>query len=306
MTPGQYPQGPYPPRPPQAYPYPPPMPQMFVPPPQNDGKAIASLVLGILSLVGCFGALAGVPAIILGFLSKRDIARSGGTIGGEGLAIGGIITGALSTLLSIGLLIFYVAIIGAAVASTPSYTPTYTPPYSTYTIPTVTATVTAPPGPTALMPMPYTGSLKVTDLKSGGGSLRTQLALELGSAKDDGYKLLVITASRSCTACDEVFTAFANYTLQRALTKVRVVRIDVDSFPTELAALGLDKAGQPWFFRFDDSMKVIDAISADEWEDNDAINIAPVLKAFMAGTYKKQRASAVDAGKRSIQLSDPF
>src|ERR1700692_3979535 len=134
MVPGQYPQRPPPPGgyggPPGYPPYAqmPVVPQMFAPPPQNDGKAIASLVLGILSLVGCFGALAGIPAVILGFLSKRDIAKSAGALGGEGLALGGIITGALSTILSIGLFIFYVAIIGAAVASTPTYTPTYTPP----------------------------------------------------------------------------------------------------------------------------------------------------------------------------------
>jgi hypothetical protein len=298
MVPGQYPQ-----QPPPAYPpYPPPMPQMFVPPPQNDGKAIASLVLGILSLVGCFGALAGIPAIILGFMSKRDIARSGGTMGGEGLAIGGIITGALSTLLTIAMVIFYVAVIGAAVASAPTYTPTYTPTFTPFTAPTPTLTV--PPTPTTLKPMPYTGLVKVVDAKVSGGLLSAQIALEAGTAKDDGNKLLVITASRACHACDEVFSAFGNYTLQRVLYDVRVVRVDVDAFPAELAALGLDKPGQPWFFRFDGSMKMVDAISADEWDDNDAYNMAPVLKSFMAGTYKKRGTATPDAGRR--RLSDQF
>jgi hypothetical protein len=290
-------------------PYPPPMvPQaIFTPPPPNDGKAIASLVLGILSIVGCFGALAGIPAVILGFMSKRDIARSGGTLGGDGLALGGIITGIISTLLSVGMIIFYVAVISAAVASTPSYTPpAYTPytPYTAYTVPTATAT--APPGPTALKPMPYTGTLRVVDLKASGGSLRTQLALELGAAKDDSNKLLVMTASRKCHACDEVFDAFGNYQLQKALANVRVVRVDVDAFPSELAALGLDKPVQPWFYRFDDSVKVIDSISADEWDDNDAFNITPVLKSFMAGTYKKRATADGGVKKPKIQLSDPF
>ncbi len=279
-------------------------PQMFAPPPQNDGKAIASLVLGILSLVGCFGAFAGVPAIILGFLSRRDIARSGGSIGGDGLALGGIITGAISTLLSVAFIIFYVAIIGAAVASSPTYTPTYTPPYSTYTAPT--ATVTTPPVPTGLKPMPYSGSVKVVDLKISGGGLRTQIALELAQAKSDGSKMLVITAGRACHACDEVFSAFSNYTLQRALFGVRVVRVDIDAFPSDLAALGLDKPGAPWFFRFDDSMKLIDSISADEWDDNDAYNMAPVLKGFMAGTYKKRVLADGGIAAKKPTLSDPF
>jgi hypothetical protein len=280
------------------------MQQMFAPPPQNDGKAIASLVLGILSLVGCFGALAGIPAVILGLLAKRDIARSQGAIGGDGLALGGIITGALSTILSIGLFIFYIVVIATAVASAPTYTPTYTPPYTPYTAPTTT--VTTPPTATSLKAMPYTGMVKVVDLKNGGGSLRTQIALELGAAKDDGNKMLVITASRSCHACDEVFRAFANYNLQKVLHGVRVVRVDIDSFPTELAPLGLDKAGQPWFFRFDDSMKIVDSISADEWDDNDAINIAPVLKSFVAGTYKKRALGDGGVSAKKPTLSDPF
>src|SRR5215831_1121849 len=50
----------YPPQayPPQAQPYP----GQFQP--QTDGKATASLILGILSLL-CFGLLTGLPAIIL-------------------------------------------------------------------------------------------------------------------------------------------------------------------------------------------------------------------------------------------------
>ena len=306
MYPQQRPPGPpgYPPYP--APPVMPVMPQaMWAPPPQNDGKAIASLVLGILSLVGCFGALAGIPAIILGFMSRRDIARSGGTMGGDGLALGGIITGILSTLLSVGLIIFYVAIFAAVAAAPSTYTPPPYTPYTPYTVPT--ATVTTPPAPTGLKPMPYTGLVKVVDLKTSGGSLRTQLALEVGAAKDDGNKTLVITASRSCKACDEIFAVFANYNLQKVLWNVRVVRIDVDAFGSELGALGLDKPVQPWLFKMDDTLKVTDSISADEWDDNDAYNMTPVLKAFMAGTYKKRAGS--DGGtpaKPKTHLSDEF
>lgn len=293
---------------PPNYPYPPPpqMPQaMFTPPPSNDGKAIASLVLGILSLVGCFGALAGIPAIILGFMSRRDIAKSGGAIGGDGLAIGGIVTGILSTLGTIGLVIFDVAIF-AAVAASPSYTPPAYAPYAPYTVPTATTTATAPAAPTGLKPMPYTGLVKVVDLKSGGGSLRTQIALEVGQAKDDKNKILIITASRTCKACEEVFSAFSNYKLQRELYNVRVVRVDVDAFPSELTALGLDRPSQPWFFKLDDKLAITDAISADEWDDNDAWSMAPVLKAFMAGTYKKRVLADGGIAKKPMDLSDPF
>jgi hypothetical protein len=53
--------------------------------------AIASLVLGILSLLGM--CLTGIPAIITGLLALREIHRSKGGIVGRRLAIGGIATG---------------------------------------------------------------------------------------------------------------------------------------------------------------------------------------------------------------------
>jgi hypothetical protein len=64
----------------------------------NSGKAIACLVLGILSLF-C-NVLAGLPALILGLLALRDIGRSRGRLSGQGLAIAGIVTACACTLLS--------------------------------------------------------------------------------------------------------------------------------------------------------------------------------------------------------------
>jgi hypothetical protein len=64
----------------------------------NSGKAILSLVLGILS-VGC-NVLTGLPAVLLGILALRDIGRSRGRVAGRGLAMTGIITACVGTLLS--------------------------------------------------------------------------------------------------------------------------------------------------------------------------------------------------------------
>ncbi len=57
-----------------------------------------SLILGILSIV-CFGFLAGIPAIILGALALNKIGKSGGRLTGHGLAIGGLVTGIVGSLL---------------------------------------------------------------------------------------------------------------------------------------------------------------------------------------------------------------
>jgi hypothetical protein len=71
--------------------------------PQTSGMAISSLVLGICSFF-CW-ILTGLPAVILGIVALRDINRSNGRLKGDGLAIAGIVTGGLSTLMIVPMLI---------------------------------------------------------------------------------------------------------------------------------------------------------------------------------------------------------
>lgn len=69
----------------------PPAPQI-----RNSALAIWSLVLGILGLplVLCLiGPVFAIPAVICGHLALGRIKRSGGTLGGQGIALGGLITG---------------------------------------------------------------------------------------------------------------------------------------------------------------------------------------------------------------------
>jgi hypothetical protein len=70
-------------------------PRQFGTPQQTDGKAVGSLILGILAIFP-FGLLAGVPAVILGHLSKSSIAKSMGRLKGDGMATAGLILGYLS------------------------------------------------------------------------------------------------------------------------------------------------------------------------------------------------------------------
>jgi type IV pilus assembly protein PilA len=65
----------------------------------TDGKATASLVCGILSIL-CFGILAGIPAIILGHVSRGNIQRSGGRLQGGGMAMAGLILGYASLVIT--------------------------------------------------------------------------------------------------------------------------------------------------------------------------------------------------------------
>ncbi|MEX0835750.1 MAG: DUF4190 domain-containing protein [Nitriliruptor sp.] len=77
----------------------------------SSGVATSSLVLGILSLplliVFGLGALLGIAAIVTGIIAVRRTSR--GEASGRGLAIGGIVTGAISTLLGVLIVIALIA-----------------------------------------------------------------------------------------------------------------------------------------------------------------------------------------------------
>jgi uncharacterized membrane protein YjgN (DUF898 family) len=91
-------------------------PQYIVAP--TEDKAIISMILGILALVS-FSILAGIPAIILGKMSRDNIRASSGRLSGEGMATAGIVMGWVSVGI-VGLAVVVVLIIvifAAAVAN---------------------------------------------------------------------------------------------------------------------------------------------------------------------------------------------
>jgi hypothetical protein len=67
----------------------------YTPPPtgaQNSGMAIGSLIASILgvTLIPTIGSIIG---LILGYLARKEIRESGGTVTGDGMATAGIIIG---------------------------------------------------------------------------------------------------------------------------------------------------------------------------------------------------------------------
>jgi hypothetical protein len=78
----------------------------------NAEGAVASLVLGIVSLVAC-GFLTGIPAMVVGRKAVKAVDASNGRYGGRGLAQAGFWTGlvgtaytGLITLVVIGVFVF--------------------------------------------------------------------------------------------------------------------------------------------------------------------------------------------------------
>jgi len=79
-------------------------------PPKTSGKATTSLVLGVVSMV-CFGFFTGIPAIIVGMRARKEIRHSQGRVSGDGLALGGIITGIIGSLIGVALIALFIGVI---------------------------------------------------------------------------------------------------------------------------------------------------------------------------------------------------
>ena len=84
---------------------------------QNQTLAIVSLVLGIAGIIFCLG-VTGPPALITGIMAKKKATNNPAEYGGAGLALGGIITGILGTLLLLLVVAYFVFVflfVGASI-----------------------------------------------------------------------------------------------------------------------------------------------------------------------------------------------
>ncbi len=275
--------------PPPGYPGPPvgPPPGPGYPPPNmgyrapqpTEGKAVTSLVLGLLSIF-CFGIFSGIPAVVVGFLSRRDIARSGNTLGGGGMAIGGIVTGALGSIMSLatfGMMIFGMVAAGRAASS---FTPPSIPP-------------PMPPVGSAAPVARTVGVVEIVEAHVGAGPLRDQLLDARSSAVMASKSFLVEIRAKWCGAtCSSLDAALLDPRMQRALRDVRIFRIDVDDFGSELAGLSMLTQAIPYFYKIDAAATVEESLSADAWDDNTAANMAPVFDDFLRGGGARDAGAA--------------
>ena len=126
--PPQYPQQAYGyQQPPYGYGYP----QPYQPyGPQGSQQALWSMILGISSIVGivlafCFyvpGIALGIPAVILSFTARKEIARSNGMRTGSGQATAGLVTGIIGIVLNLLLIAFFIALFATEGFGDPSWT----------------------------------------------------------------------------------------------------------------------------------------------------------------------------------------
>jgi uncharacterized membrane protein len=95
-----------------------PTPQPTAPKPgaKTDGKAIASLILGIFSFAPMVGWICAIIAIILGAMSMKKINASAGALTGKPMAIIGLVLGILGLVVGIILTITMIIAMVAAAA----------------------------------------------------------------------------------------------------------------------------------------------------------------------------------------------
>jgi len=81
----------------------------------NQTLAIVSLVLGILSIVLC--QITGPVAVVTGFMARKRANETPAEYGGAGLALAGIITGVIGSILLVLVLLYFIAVFGLIAGS---------------------------------------------------------------------------------------------------------------------------------------------------------------------------------------------
>jgi uncharacterized protein DUF4190 len=84
---------------------------------ETPGTAVVAMILGIISFTLSCGPLTGIPALILGYKSRRQIDSDPNRYDGRGMATAGIILGWIGTILCGGFWLVYLVVIVIAAAS---------------------------------------------------------------------------------------------------------------------------------------------------------------------------------------------
>jgi hypothetical protein len=261
-----------------------------------NATALLALLVGIFGTICLFWGIAGIGAIVLGFVAVHEIKRSEGRQHGRGLAITGIALGALHLLaLTLGLAAMFVfsahptAFFGHPTPRAPRAT-TFLPPRPA---PTASAASGGEhPGAGSREPVTKTTTLgKLTLVDPGGevSALAPLVAAQGRLALSEHQKLVLWVTATDCMPCNGVSVALAHRRMQDALAGVRFLRVDAADFHVELAKLGVPIDVMPGFALMGSDGAPADYVNGGEWDADIPENIAPVLGNFVRGTYRTRR-----------------
>jgi hypothetical protein len=259
----------------------------------TNGTSVFALLASLSGFV-CFIGIGGALGIVLGLIARNEIARSDGREAGRGLANGAIAVGIVNLALSVvglGVGIAYLARPSAATAAAPvalAAPPGWRPP-SAVPHRAHGATRPQPDARTSrdsATEVTTLGAITVADI---GGEFEPELGKQRHAADVAGETLVLWVVVRNCRPCDGVAAALTSSLSQKALAKVRFVRVDRDDFQIELERLGIPIEKIPGFALLDAQDHVRDFIHGGEWDADIAANIAPVLGKFVRGGYQPRR-----------------
>jgi hypothetical protein len=133
------------------------------------------------------------------------------------------------------------------------------------------------------------GKVPVVDIGVEEPSLSAAFLRESETAKRDGKEIMVMLGRSGCAPCDGMMRSLEDPLMQDALSGTRLVRVDIQVFQEDLAKLSYPTGRIPGFFLIRSDAMPRDGIDGGEWGDDVATNIAPVLKPFTRGTFKKRK-----------------
>ena len=258
--------------------------------PKTNGTSVFALTASLLGFV-CFMGVGGMLGVILGLVARGEIARSEGRQGGRGLANAAIVVGTLNvciTVIGFAVGIAYlaneapkVAHRSAPAATAPSWAPRAPTPH-----PGKTAAPAARSSRESGAQVTTLGTITLADIS---GDFEAELDKQRRAASAGGETLVLWLTVAGCKPCDGVAAALTSPIAQKALAKVRFVRVDRDEFQVELDRLGIPTEKIPGFALLDAHDHPLDFIHGGEWDADIAANIAPVLGKFVHGSYPQRR-----------------
>lgn len=266
--------------------------------PRTSGTAIASVAFSLLGFT-CLPAIGGLIAVALGFAARSEIASSQGRSRGNGLALTGIVLGALGVCGGIAAASLIVARLDepdepeAPVAATAAPAP----------VPSPTPSGAAPdPGDGGAPRVRGAGGGRsdergVIETKIGSIVLadvmdvdaRTELVHQQEIAAKEHRTLVLWLVTEGCKPCNGVAAALTSPELQTALAGTRLVRMDTSLYGKTLRRLDIPVDRVPGFALFDEGLRTSDYVDGGEWGEDVARNIAPVLGPFVRHTYTQRR-----------------
>jgi hypothetical protein len=278
-------------------PDPPPLDDPYVlasPPPARAGVSPLATTSVFAALF--LGPLGSILAIVFGWYARREITQRGARRAGYGWATAGLTLGVVLTMFWGGLLSYLasswryhalsptpepVAVAPAGATDPPPRAPAPAPPPS----------ASPEPGPSApkVTKVHRQGQITVVDVGVSTAALSEELARQRAEASSAGETMLVMTTAGRCDPCRGVDRSLADPLMQTALSRVRLVRVDLELFHEDLDALKIPHRRFPGFFLLALDLTPKDGIDGGEWDDDIAVNIAPVLGAFVRGKYPTRR-----------------